>query len=253
MCHNLGEMPKDLPSTSVKHASRRKLVMVWSALLAVAVGLAVSAGMYEMFPGDQPASSWVQSIDGPAFGDGMEVVSELGDWTWAMIVTASTVVLLALFRRWAEAGYVAVITIASTFINDLIKVLVDRPRPTSDLVEVMEELGSKGFPSGHVVYATTFYGLLLAFSLFMDVKPRWTLRIVQLFFTAMILAMGLSRIYLGVHWLSDVLGAYVVGGLYVVGGVLWRDSRYSLERLAPRAAQFRQRLSLKNQAERKSD
>lgn len=203
----------------------------WLSLFIIAIGLATSASVYETFPGDQWVTSQVQSIPGTTFGDVMEVISELGDWTWAVIITAAVVVLLVLFGRRTEALYLAIITVASTFINDLIKVLVDRPRPASELVKVMEELSSNGFPSGHVVYATTFYGLLLAFSFSLDVKPRWTLRLAQLLFVAMILIMGLSRIYLGVHWLSDILGAYVVGSLYVVGAVLWRDSRYSLNRM----------------------
>ncbi len=229
-------MSGDLPSTRGKDTPRRKLALVWLALLVVAVGLAVSAGAYDTFPGDRSASLRVQSIDSPAVLRGMEILSKLGDWTWGTVVTAGVVLALSLFRRWSEASYVAIVTIASALINDLIKLLVYRPRPTADLVEIMEELTSKSFPSGHVVYATTFYGLMLAFSLFVNVKPRWALRIVQVLFIAMILAMGFSRMYLGVHWLSDVLGGYVVGGLYVVGTMLWRDSRYSLRRLLPRAA-----------------
>ncbi|MFQ5933280.1 MAG: phosphatase PAP2 family protein [Dehalococcoidia bacterium] len=226
-------------SASENTIGRGRIAWIGGVLLLVAFGLSLSAHQYQRFPGDLPVTEGIQSISVPVFSDAMEVVSELGDWALAVPATAVAVVALWLYKRRPDALYIVVITLASAGLNRLVKELVDRPRPSADLVEVTTELGSKSFPSGHVVYATTFYGLLLFYTYCLDVNPRWALRASQVVLVAMLLGMGLSRVYLGAHWPSDVLGGYAVGGLYVAGVIWWRGTRFSLERVTTRLSLLR--------------
>ena len=104
----------------------------------------------------------------------------------------------------------------------VIKEIVGRPRPTGDLVHVMEHLESYSFPSGHVMHYVVFCGLL-TFILGMRVRRGRQLKMVQIAFVVGLVAMSVSRIYLGAHLASDVLGAYGFGAVVLIGAVwVWR-------------------------------
>jgi len=92
--------------------------------------------------------------------------------------------------------------------------VVYRPRPSPDLVHVLNQLPSSGFPSGHVLAATTFCGFL-AFLGYSLLKPGALRKALLVGFGLFILLMGLSRIYEGHHWFSDVMGAYLFGSLWL--------------------------------------
>ncbi|MFN2544161.1 MAG: bifunctional DedA family/phosphatase PAP2 family protein [Actinomycetota bacterium] len=93
-----------------------------------------------------------------------------------------------------------------------IKALIDRPRPPAS--HFLVSATGPSFPSGHVTDAVALYGLLAA--LIASATPSWT-RKVGAWAGAVIvgLAVGTTRLYLGVHWLTDVLGGYALGGLWL--------------------------------------
>lgn len=93
-------------------------------------------------------------------------------------------------------------------INQLVKFLVERKRP--DILVLTTENGFS-FPSGHSMGALVFYGLLIYFAL-RYLKKRNRRVLLCFACTAMILLIGISRIYLGVHFFSDVLGGFLLGG-----------------------------------------
>jgi undecaprenyl-diphosphatase len=110
---------------------------------------------------------------------------------------------------------VAVFAACGIAVGALVKLVVFRPRPSADLVKVFSQLPSSGFPSGHVLEFTAFCGFLtfLAYTL---LKPSWGRTAALVFLGLLILLMGLSRIYQGQHWFSDVMGAYLLGSLWLV-------------------------------------
>src|SRR6185503_7608434 len=92
----------------------------------------------------------------------------------------------------------------------------------------LANLPTKSFPSGHVVMVTTFYGFL-AFLVFTLLKPSWGRTALLVVFAALIVLMGPSRIYLGQHWFSDVMGAYLLGGLWLALTIMfyrWGKQRF---------------------------
>jgi membrane-associated phospholipid phosphatase len=97
-------------------------------------------------------------------------------------------------------------------LNNFVKYVVHRPRPPSSLVEVYQVLTSYSFPSGHVMYYLALYGFML-FLVFVVLKRRWLRTLLITILSALIVLVGISRIYLGEHWASDVLAAYLLGGL----------------------------------------
>jgi membrane protein DedA with SNARE-associated domain/membrane-associated phospholipid phosphatase len=124
----------------------------------------------------------------------------------------------ALFIIWRKRFLLAPLTITllgTEATVQAIKHIILRARPGAELAYYIEK--SAAFPSGHAAIAAAFYGFL-AYALARD-AATWARR-THLAFAAVvvILAVGLSRLYLGVHFLSDVLGGYLVGLLWVVVG-----------------------------------
>ena len=106
-----------------------------------------------------------------------------------------------------------------------LKALVSRPRPPEELVQVIEQAGGYSFHSGHVTHYVVFLGTL-ALILSASMRPGLSRWLVQAGVLAVLVAIRLSRVYLGVHWPSDVVGGYVVGAA-VVAGAFWVWRRWT--------------------------
>ena len=146
-----------------------------------------------------------------------------GGWFGIYVVPIGVVVILLLCkRRWASL-YFLIATILSAGLVQLIKGLIDRPRPEDILVAV--DAGS--FPSGHTANAAT-----LAVALILLLWRWW----VAAAGAAYIVLMALSRTYLGAHWISDTIGGFLLGAAVAV--IVW--------------APFAHRLKLESQARRES-
>ena len=179
----------------------------------VFVGLAVLAHFVAYVPIDITITRAVQSYHGVVFDRLMYWVSWIG--FMPQVDVAAGLVVLALFGiglRWESVA--ALFAAAGVGIGTLVKLVVYRPRPSADLVHVLNQLPSSGFPSGHVLEATTFCGFLgfLGYAL---LKPGALRGALLVAFGMFILLMGLSRIYEGQHWFSDVMGAYLFGSLWL--------------------------------------
>jgi len=128
------------------------------------------------------------------------------------------VVVIGMFVWWRTGRREAVMILAAgllNFVNAPLKLLIGRPRPSPDLIEVFAVESDKSFPSGHAFYAITIFGFL-AYIIFVNLKKSILRTILLAAFTALILLIGVSRVYLGVHWPSDILGGYLIGGTFLI-------------------------------------
>jgi uncharacterized BrkB/YihY/UPF0761 family membrane protein/membrane-associated phospholipid phosphatase len=118
-------------------------------------------------------------------------------------------------------------------LDGIIGFIAARPRPTSPLMHVyMPEPGIASFPSGHVENDVVYYGFLLYVSLSKPVSQwryRWVLIPIQVYAALNILSIGYSRVYEGSHWLTDALGGYLAGALWLV--LLIVLYRWALDRM----------------------
>jgi len=177
------------------------------------IALAVTAHFVPYFPVDLTVTRALQSYHGGVFDSVMRWVSWLGFEPQDFELGAGVLlVLVAAGLRWEAVA--ALFAGSASVMGAAIKLLVYRPRPSASLVHVFQELPSTGFPSGHVLTATAFGGFLgfLAYTLLKRSRARTVLLTAILFGIAL---MGPSRIYLGQHWYSDVMGAYVLGSLWL--------------------------------------
>jgi len=140
--------------------------------------------------------------------------------------------LFAAGLRWeAVAGLCAA---SNALVGTTVKLLVERPRPAADLVHVVSQLNTTGFPSGHVLEATAFGGYLIFLS-YTLLKPSWYRTAITSFLGVIIVCMGPSRMYLGHHWFSDVMGAYLLGSLWLALAIKlyrWGKPRFFTEQPA---------------------
>jgi undecaprenyl-diphosphatase len=148
----------------------------------------------------------------------MQAVSEAGGGHVATALLVIVALLLWVKHRRSDSLLLVGVGLLS-MMDRVLKVLVDRPRPSSDLVSVMEINHSMSFPSGHATFAMVFFGALFYLSTSYISSPIIRSG-AQVGAVVLILLTGISRIYLGAHWPSDVLGGYLLGGLILAVMVL---------------------------------
>jgi membrane-associated phospholipid phosphatase len=188
----------------------RWLILIYGVLCIALLVLALFAHAYPYFGWDVRWEVAWQAVEIPGLAPLMRALTRMGG-DWRHVITVSlTAGGLALWRnRKAAVGVVASV-IGGELFAFIIKILVRRPRPSLAGFHVVHSRETFGFPSGHVVRFMVFYGFLFALAYF---KLRYGLmRTLTLIVLGLLLILiGLSRIYLGEHWPSDVLGGYLTG------------------------------------------
>ena len=188
---------------------------VFLSTLCVYSALAVLANRYAYFAWDLSLARGIQSIQVPGFGKVMIGVSLLGNgWIPWMLVVVTGLTLLKIGLR--VEGILCMSGVASGWLaNQLLKFLIGRPRPSDTLVNVAGIFHFESFPSGHVVFFVEFFGLLFFFAYVL--LKRGPLRHASIIVPGLLIALvGVSRVYLGAHWPSDVVGAYLAGGIWLM-------------------------------------
>jgi membrane-associated phospholipid phosphatase len=193
--------------------------------------LAIFAYLDPYFSWDLRVSSafnW-KNLTVPGLFELMRFVSVFGNRWTPYAISAATVLVFLLFRRRSEAAALIMSTAGSGLINSLLKMLISRPRPSSDLVPTYRDMITQSFPSGHVTFYVCYFGFLF-FVAYALLPLRSNARRVALTLTALpILLVGLSRVYLGAHWPSDTLGAYLWSGVWLAFSLemyrRWKERR----------------------------
>lgn len=166
--------------------------------------------------------------------EAMRDVTTLGGFTYLTLITVVAVASLLFFRKPRQAVVLAVTVCLAEASSDVLKVFYERPRPT--LVPHGVYVYSHSFPSGHSTLSAATYLTLAAILSSLDRRRPFKVFVFALAI-AMTVGVGVSRVYLGVHWPTDVLGGWTLGAAWAllarVALGLWRGEGAPETQTAP--------------------
>lgn len=194
----------------------RRLLLTFAGLLLPLWGfgeLADDVRDAEPFPFDAPILHFAQSIARDGFDRAFLLFSKLG-YQWGVVPVDVVLVLgLAAMRKLREGLFAGIAIIGSALLNLGAKQLFARERPT--LWESIAPESSFSFPSGHAMGSITLAMVLVLLA--WHTRWRWWVTVPM---TAFVLMVGLSRVYLGVHYPSDILAGWAVAIAWTIGTYL---------------------------------
>lgn len=198
------------------------LFLVAASLFGIVAAAVVSGDRLTLL--DVEIARWLRAWATPQFTTWMLVVTHLHSTTAVCVYGIVVSAWMARWRRWRAVATVAVCVVGGLALNVLVKHAFQRPRPMLD--DPLLTLDTYSFPSGHVAGSTLLYGLLVVLAFRRTRRPGARL----LALVAAVVVIGLvafTRLYLGVHYFSDVIGGLLEGVAWLalcLGAldVLWR-------------------------------
>lgn len=183
-------------------------------------------------PGDVSVTRALQSLRSPWLDAVMTLIGLPGSPPQTVWLNASVVLILLLCRLKPEALTMLIFIPTFGTVSTVIRCGIDRARPSADLVDVLDPFKDRGcsFPSGH----TGNFVIIMGFMIFIGLTllaPSWHRNLLLWLYGLYIALMGISRIYVGDHWPSDVIGGELLGSIFLVWMVIfyqWVKRRFFL-------------------------
>ncbi len=195
-----------------KPDARERPVFAASIVLAVALLLFLSVACLVVTGStatiDTDVDAWLHQRASPLLTEGLTAISFLGAPTTLSTVAVIGSLLLLFRRRYTEAVSLSISVLGGNLLNVGLKHLFQRGRPAFD--DPILSLPTYSFPSGHAMASTVFYGLVAVYAA-KNAEGRsgtWGVTVIA---AAMVALVCFSRLYLGLHYLSDVLGGVAEG------------------------------------------
>ncbi len=164
----------------------------------------------ESFSFDTQILLWIYQSNNPLLDRLMLGFTELGNPHFVVAVVVASLFWLGWRRQWLQAKMFALACLGATVLNQGLKLVFVKPRPTL-WVQLITET-SFSFPSGHALGTLVLYGFLAY--LLVNKYPKFRL-IIYAIAGLIIAVIGLSRLYLGVHWPTDIIAGYGIGFLWL--------------------------------------
>ena len=184
----------------------RIFVAAWVALCVGGSVLAFAARGAGPLPGDLALTRSLQRL--PPDSVVGTLLSYAGEVVWFLAIAVLAVALL--MSRWGAALFILLASLTSVFIGEALKLLVASPRPSAELVRVVDPQQGYGFPS-----VTAFLSVVLLGTIGYLIW-RYSAVVAAGVLPLLALLIGLSRVYVGEHWATDVLGGWLFGGAWLL-------------------------------------
>jgi membrane-associated phospholipid phosphatase len=183
----------------------------WIVLFVAAISLSVAARYWTYFPGDVALTRFVQFLT-PTSTVWAEQLSATAKSPWKLVLLAVTIGVSWKIAGWRYALLALVSFSGMWVLGKWLGPVVARPRPSSSLVRVAEQLSGSSFPS---VFALTYASTVGFLAVFLSVKASGTGRMPGIIVCSVLLLAGwAARLALGAHWPSDILLSYLIGFLW---------------------------------------
>ena len=190
--------------------NKRKIGYV---LAVISFGFILLTTLVLVFPVslvDKEFSEEIQEHHYPILDTAMQWISWPGAMPNSLILVLLTSGVFLLWSHKRESLFI-LLTLLSGVVSYFLKIVINRPRPTADLVRIIKDAGNQSFPSGHVLFYVVFFGFVIILMRHLKYIPR-ALRIAIISLCLfLIFSVPLSRIYLGAHWFTDVAGGFLLG------------------------------------------
>jgi len=200
----------------VARASRRH-ALLWPALIVVAAILIFAVTAIWVGPGpiglDAKMLQALELVRSPHVTEVMLAITAVGKGSITIVFTILVAAWLSIRGHWKEAAFLFVVNLGSAILTPSFKAMFARPRPPIEVVTPITNPDSFSFPSGHALSAMVFYTSLALIAAQLG-RPRLKRALIALAFV-MVPLMGITRVYLGVHYPSDVIGGWTLGSAWV--------------------------------------
>lgn len=183
--------------------------------IGVSLVLTFFAKQYAFFAFDLYITRQIQSIEIPVVNELLLFITWLGNSPQAIISLIAVMGAFFLYGLKKESLMLGVSAVGAVAISETLKVIVLRPRPDPVLINQIEKFfRADSFPSGHVLFFCGFYGFIM-FLTYTKLRNKNLRNLLSGFFLWLIILVGISRVYLGSHWFSDTLAAYLIGSIWL--------------------------------------
>ncbi|PGM56154.1 phosphatase PAP2 family protein [Bacillus sp. AFS053548] len=184
--------------------------------------MALLVSNHSFYHFDSTVINFIQGLESPVMTSFMKIITFLGSSVFIIVLSISILYFLykVLDHRSELILFIAAL-IGSNILCILLKLFFHRARPE---LHRLIEISGYSFPSGHATNAMTVYGIL-AFILWRNIRTKFGRSLLIIISLIMILLIGISRIYLGVHFPSDVIAGYFTGGFWI-STAIWYYQRY---------------------------
>lgn len=178
--------------------------------------LATFAKQIPYFVLDLKITQLIQQITTPGFRELMIFITTLGNFEWGIFTIIALSIFFVMLQKNINALFLVISVVGAEALSVTFKTLIARPRPDPDLItQLGKHIYSDSFPSGHVLFYIGTYGFLLFLS-FAKLRQGLIRNIFIVLFSLLLILIGVSRIYVGAHWFSDTIGAYLIGAAWLL-------------------------------------
>jgi membrane-associated phospholipid phosphatase len=174
------------------------------------VGLTEELAEDELGGFDDAVTQWLLSFRNEELTTFLTFITHIGGKGYVVVITLLVLYFVFIHRSWKFILQTVTVLLLATLSNIALKQVINRARPS---LEHLVEVYTLSYPSGHAMSAMGFYGFLIFLVARFHVAVAWKVVLISLL-VFLILAIGVSRIYLGVHYPSDVLAGFI-------GGLIW--------------------------------
>lgn len=193
-------------------------ILAGALLLLIFAKLAEDVLYQELETFDAAAGTLIRSFANERLTSAMIFITELGSAyvELALLVTIGGYLWFRLQHAW-DTLLLVVSLLGGWVLNIVLKMIFQRSRPD---IEHLVEAGGYSFPSGHAMVSAAFYGMIgyiVWVNLHNRELPAWPMILLT---PLLILAIGISRVYLGVHFASDVLAGFAAGGVWLIACII---------------------------------
>ncbi len=205
----------------VMYVKYKKILLIIFLLLIFIINT-IFVITYKNLSIDSTIYKFIFSINNESITKIMKFITFFGSTIFMVLLSILVFTYLLIKKKNRDAYCSVSLIIISTLLNNIVKLIIRRPRP--EYITVIEK--SYSYPSGHMMASVTMYGFLI-YLISKSKLSNKRKKVLEILIATLIIMIGISRIYLGAHYFSDIFGAFILSTILLVIFCLI-DDKYSL-------------------------